>query len=258
MNPRLGSVLVIAKEPVPGRVKTRLTPPFTPDQAAALALAAIGDTLRAAGAVGARRHVLVLDGRAGPWLPSGWTVRAQVGGGLDDRLAAAFATAGRGPAVLVGMDTPQVTAAQIAAFDPDAFDCCLGPAADGGYWAIGFRDPRAAAGVLPGVPMSRPDTGPQQLARLRAAGLRVQILDQLIDVDTAAAAHAVSRAAPETEFARLLADLAAGGGDVAAGGGDVAVGGGDTDAGAPEPIPARQSNLIVPAPSQPRPDAVAR
>ena len=198
---RLGSVLVIAKEPVPGRVKTRLTPPFSPVQAAGLAAAAIADTLAAAGAVAADRHVLVLDGSPGQWVPRGWDVVAQSDGDLDRRLTAAFTgVAGSGPAVLVGMDTPQVRPDQVAAFAPDRFEACLGLAADGGYWAIGFRNPADAARVIPGVPMSRDDTGAQQLDRLRAAGLRVQLLDELTDVDTAVEAREVALAAPGTAF----------------------------------------------------------
>ena len=61
-----GQVLVIAKEPVPGRVKTRLTPPFSPRQAADLARAALADTLAAVAAVPAARPVIALDGTAGP------------------------------------------------------------------------------------------------------------------------------------------------------------------------------------------------
>ena len=199
----IGSVLVIAKEPVPGRVKTRLTPPFTPSQAAELAAAAIADTLTAASAVEADRHVLVLDGRPGNWVPRGWDVVAQSDGDLDRRLTAAFvAVTGLGPAVLVGMDTPQVRSEQVAAFAPDRFDACLGLAADGGYWAIGFRDPAAAALVIPGVPMSRDDTGARQLDRLLDAGLLVQMLDELVDVDTAVEARGVALAAPGTVFGR--------------------------------------------------------
>ena len=54
-------VIVIAKEPVPGRVKTRLTPPFTPHAAAFLAQAALADTLAAVAATPVTRHVLALD-----------------------------------------------------------------------------------------------------------------------------------------------------------------------------------------------------
>ncbi|POX42483.1 glycosyltransferase, partial [Streptomyces sp. Ru72] len=84
------TLLVIAKEPVPGRVKTRLTPPYTPQEAAALAEAALTDTLNTMLQVPARRRVLVLDGARGPWLPPGFEVLPQAPGGLDERIAAAF------------------------------------------------------------------------------------------------------------------------------------------------------------------------
>ena len=199
---QLGSVLVLAKAPVAGRVKTRLTPPFEPDQAAELAAASLRDTLRATTELPAQRHVLVLDGSPAGLVPSGWECVAQCRGGLDLRLAAAFAAvAGSGPAVLVGMDTPQLRAQQLAAFDPQAFDCCFGPAVDGGYWTLGFRDPAMAALTVPGVVMSQPDTGRDQLNRLHAAGLRVQLLPELTDVDTADSARLVAQLAPQTEFA---------------------------------------------------------
>lgn len=102
----MSTLLVIAKTPVAGRVKTRLTPHFTPGQAADLARAALQDTLAAVLATPARRRVLVLDGAPGPWLPHGIEVVPQCEGGLDARLAAAFAGAG-GPALLIGMDTPR-------------------------------------------------------------------------------------------------------------------------------------------------------
>ncbi|WP_255205084.1 DUF2064 domain-containing protein, partial [Actinomadura sp. BRA 177] len=160
--------IVIAKEPVPGRVKTRLTPAYTPAEAAALAEAALRDTLTAVAAAPAGRRTLALDGAPGPWLPAGFTVLAQRGGGLDERLAAAFADAWAGrPLVLLGMDTPQVTPGLLtrAARDLEHRDAVLGPAADGGFWLLGLRRPDAR--LLRGVPMSRPDTGTAQLARRR-------------------------------------------------------------------------------------------
>ena len=62
-------VVVIAKEPIPGRVKTRLTPPFTPEEAAALAEASLTDTLAAVADTTVARRVLALDGTPGRWLP---------------------------------------------------------------------------------------------------------------------------------------------------------------------------------------------
>ncbi|GAA3373983.1 TIGR04282 family arsenosugar biosynthesis glycosyltransferase [Streptomyces racemochromogenes] len=204
------SLLVIAKAPVPGRVKTRLTPPFSPGQAAALAEAALADTLAAVAATPAGRHVLVLDGAPGRWLPPGFEVVPQSGGGLDERLAAAFAGC-TGPALLIGMDTPQVTPAHLApALEFDAYDAWFGPAADGGFWALGLAAPDPA--LLLGVPMSAPDTGAVQYERLRAAGLRTGLLPRLRDVDTAADAAEVAALAPTGRFAtchrRLSADTA--------------------------------------------------
>ena len=102
------AIAVIAKAPVAGRSKTRLTPPCTPEQAAALASAALADTLAAVAATPGARRVLVLDGAPGPWLRPGFEVLAQRGAGLAERLAAAFADIGE-PALVVGMDTPQLT-----------------------------------------------------------------------------------------------------------------------------------------------------
>ncbi len=104
------TLLVIAKEPVAGRVKTRLSPPFSPAQAAAWPQAALHDTLDVVSRTPARRRVLVFDGDPAGWVMPGWEVVAQRGDGLDERLAAAFADTGPGPALLVGMDTPQLTA----------------------------------------------------------------------------------------------------------------------------------------------------
>ncbi|MPY34042.1 glycosyltransferase [Streptomyces adustus] len=199
------TLLVIAKEPLPGRVKTRLTPPFTPRDAARLAEAALVDTLRAVAATPARRRVLVLEGRPGPWLPPGFDVVPQCAGGLDERLSAAFAGCA-GPALLIGMDTPQVTPGLLTV-DFTGHDAWFGPAEDGGFWALGLAHPDPA--LLRGVPMSSPMTGAVQRARLVAAGLRVHDLPRLRDVDTALDAEAVAGSAPRTRFAAELGRLRA-------------------------------------------------
>ncbi|MGQ4362235.1 TIGR04282 family arsenosugar biosynthesis glycosyltransferase [Streptomyces sp. SAS_272] len=197
------TLLVVAKEPRPGRVKTRLTPPFTPAEAAALAEAALEDTLRTVAATPAERRVLVLDGESGPWLPPGFDVVPQCAGGLDERLAAAFAGCD-GPALLIGMDTPQVTP-ELLTVDFDGYDACFGPAEDGGFWALGLVRPDPD--LLRGVPMSTAATGAVQRARLVAAGLRVRDLPRLRDVDTSADAEAVVADAPNGRFAAALTRL---------------------------------------------------
>lgn len=141
----------MAKAPVPGQVKTRLSPPYSPEEAAALAEAALADTLDAVAAAGAAWRAVALEGRPGPWLPPGFDVVAQRGTSLDQRLAAAFSDAGV-PAVAIAGDVPQLTpdllAAALASLTGEGVGAVLGACPDGGYWAIGLR--RADPGRLPG------------------------------------------------------------------------------------------------------------
>ncbi len=201
--------IVIAKRPVPGRVKTRLCPPLAPAEAAALAAAALTDTIAAVQSASAARKMLCFDGDATDWLPARWTHRRQRPGGLDVRLADALGSAD-GPAMVVGMDTPQLDARRLDSFDAERFDACIGPTADGGYWTIGLRDPAVAPAALLGVPMSTDHTYSDQARRLRALGLSVQVLEELTDVDTIDDAVEVARQAPHTCFAAAFADLDAG------------------------------------------------
>ncbi|MGQ4480461.1 TIGR04282 family arsenosugar biosynthesis glycosyltransferase [Streptomyces sp. SAS_276] len=204
------TLLVIAKLPLPGRVKTRLTPPYTPREAAALAEASLSDTLAALLHVPARRRVLVLDGVPGTWLPRGFDVVPQVPGGLDERIAGAFAVCdNEGPALLVGMDTPQLTEDLLTGIGQDGHDAWFGPAADGGFWALGLADPARAGSLVRGVPMSTDRTGAIQRRRLVDAGLSVRDLPLLRDVDSTADASAVAGLCPPgSRFAAMLASLA--------------------------------------------------
>ncbi|MEU4264484.1 TIGR04282 family arsenosugar biosynthesis glycosyltransferase [Streptomyces sp. NPDC025273] len=203
----MSTLLVIAKAPVAGRVKTRLTPHFTPQQAADLARAALEDTLAAVLATPAGHRVLVLDGRPGSWVPEGIEVVPQTAGGLDVRLASAFSHVD-GPALLIGMDTPQVTPDLLAqGLDFSETDAWFGPADDGGFWALGLAEPAPA--LLLGVPMSVARTGREQRRRLTASGRAVRDLPELCDVDTPADAAHVAAAIPGTRFATLHGGLCA-------------------------------------------------
>ncbi|WP_322754366.1 MULTISPECIES: TIGR04282 family arsenosugar biosynthesis glycosyltransferase [unclassified Frankia] len=197
-------LLVIAKEPVPGKVKTRLTPPYSPAEAAALAAAALADTLDTV-VEACRRHgarpLVVLEGRPGAWLPPDVPVIDQVDGPFDERLAAAFDTASGEPALLIGMDTPQVSAGVLVAACQalEQADAVFGRALDGGWWALGLR--HADGCVVRGIPTSTARTGALQHARLRAANLTVAELPALRDVDTAADVEPVASLAPAGRFA---------------------------------------------------------
>jgi len=210
LKPNHVSLIVIAKEPVPGRAKTRLIPDLGVEGAAAVAEACLADTLWAVADAPVGRRVLVLDGEPGEWLPdAGFELIGQREGGLDARLAGAFADSGATPAVLVGMDTPQVTggllAAAVESLCEEGTDAVLGPASDGGYWAIGLResDPR----IFHGVPMSAATTAARQREQLAEVGLSWVELEQLRDIDTLEDARAVAAIAPWTRCAEALRRL---------------------------------------------------
>jgi len=201
-------VLVMAKAPVPGRVKTRLCPPLSPEAAADIAASALADTLQAVAMCSADVKILALEGEPGPWLPEGFRVMPQVGRGLDDRLAHAWLatrteTAGWG--IQIGMDTPQVTGPELdALLDMMCSDqparALLGPAVDGGWWVIGLAglNPRH---VFTGVPMSTPQTGAAQLDRLRALGTAPHVVHTRRDIDRVADLAAVADHHPLTRTA---------------------------------------------------------
>jgi len=176
-----------------------------------VAAAALADTLDTVTTTPATARVLVVDGDHPA--PAGWARTAQRGGSLGERLTHAYADTRR-PGVaslLIGMDTPQVSPALLDEatdrLSADEIDAVLGYAEDGGWWALGLRDPRHAE-VLRDVPTSTAQTGACTLAALRSRGLRVAHLPVLRDVDTAADAHAVAALCPAgSRFALAVPEM---------------------------------------------------
>jgi uncharacterized protein len=183
-------LLVLAKAPVPGNVKTRLCPPYRPAEAAQLAAAALADTLDATRRTPLEWRVLVLDGTL-PVRPPGFELIRQRTGTLGMRIAdALIGTARPGVAsILVGMDTlqltPQLLTGIVRRLHAPGVDAILGPSADGGWWCLGRRDPQDAV-VLASIPTSTPRTGETTRAALEHRVGRVAIAPVLRDVDTAA------------------------------------------------------------------------
>lgn len=195
------TVLIMAKVPRPGAVKTRLCPPCSHEQAAALAHAALLDTIDAARATGAP-VVLALEGGSLSGLPEDVATFAQQGASFAERLAHAWAQV-ETPAVQIAMDTPQVTADALReALAAARTGTALGLAEDGGWWIIGFSDP-PPPGVFD-VEMSAPDTGKRQRARLEGLGLEVFELPPTRDVDEWEDALHVAHLAPDGRFAAAV------------------------------------------------------
>lgn len=185
-----GTVLVVAKAPVPGRSKTRLVPPLTAEQAADLHGALLLDTLAACraevGSVGIL-HADPADAEAlGALAGRGTRLVLQQGRGLASALAQGIAAhVGSGPVALISSDIPGIPPGSVrqafAALERGA-DIVLGPALDGGYWLVAARERHEAP--FRDVPWSTPAVFGVTLRRCEEAGLRVHQLEPWRDVDT--------------------------------------------------------------------------
>ena len=205
------TVAVIAKECAPGRVKTRLSPPLTPEEAAALAQLSLSRTLDTVRNLPARHRLLVMDGTPTERDAAHFALLPQASGGLDERLAA-ICDAVSGPLLIIGMDTPQLSADDLVPLLDDwsaalaRHEVWMGPATDGGFWALALRRPDGT--LIRGVPMSTTTTGGRQLARLTAAGLNVGMLPELRDMDHFSDALQIAAEIPDSAFAGAVAQTA--------------------------------------------------
>jgi len=210
------AVGLVAKAPVPGQVKTRLTPPLSAEQAAGVAAALLADMAGTALATG-YDVVCVATGDAAVIrcaLPRGLPVLRQRGDGLAERLANAQAelfAAGYERVLLVGADCPTLDVAYLTAVVAalDQVEVVLGPANDGGYTVIGTT--RSLPVLFRDVPMSTSRTAAATVARCRGAGLSLRLLPVRRDLDRAgdlraALAGGELSAAPATRaFLRAMA-----------------------------------------------------
>jgi rSAM/selenodomain-associated transferase 1 len=184
------TVLIVAKAPVPGRAKTRLVPPLTPEQAAAFQEALLLDTLEACRAEEPATGLLYADPADAPVLArlagDDVSLVPQEGRGLGDALRLGMARGlARGPTALVSSDIPGIPTGSLGrafALLEEGCDVVLGPAHDGGYWLIAMREPTDAP--FHDIPWSTPAVWAATLERCEAAGLTVANIDLWRDVDT--------------------------------------------------------------------------
>src|SRR5512138_1785704 len=216
------TLVIMAKEPVPGEVKTRMVPPLTHAEAASLYEALLLDTAGlVAGLEGVLGGAAHSPASAGTWfrgaLPDGFLVLPQPNGDLGHRLATLFAALfddGGGPVCLMNSDGPDLPANHLR----DAFrlleagaEAVFGPNPDGGYYLVGLRRP--VPELFERIPWSTPRVLGSSLARAQRLGLEVALLPSWPDIDThedLAAAWgrwegAVNPPRRSLDFARLLA-----------------------------------------------------
>ena len=190
---RLGALIVFAKEPVPGRVKTRLVPPFSPQQAAEFYDAMLQDVLEASSQIArvyGLRPILAIDPPEAlrsivARVPGSFRVIAQRGQSLGERMDWAMRAAAAGGAnriLLRGSDSPVLDAAKVgeALHTLDEVDLVVCPDLDGGYNLIGLREP---CDELFEVEMSTGKVFEQTRALAAQLGLRSVVLPPHHDVD---------------------------------------------------------------------------
>lgn len=205
--PRHGPVLgIFAKQPVAGRVKTRLTPPLPPQEARALYRVALQETV-ARFADGPAASVLCCAGRQGwfartfpglPRLPQG---RGNLGARLA-RVTAALFAAGGGPVAVAGADSPDLPLPLLAAAFAALADAEVAaiPCRDGGYALLALRGPAPA--LFAGIPWSTPEVLAATQARAAALGLRFATVGAWDDLDDLPSLHRLLARSPECATAR--------------------------------------------------------
>jgi hypothetical protein len=188
------SVLIMAKAPRPGTVKTRLEPLLGPTGCAALHTALIGHTAALARQVAPVSTFLAFDppdaaAEIRALIPAGVRLLPQREGHLGVRLAAAteaVLTRRPGPLIVIGADAPTLTPEVVAraAGSLDGHDVVFGPAVDGGYYLVGVRRPHPELFAIDPSLWSGPQVLAASVAAATRAGLTVELLPPLRDLDT--------------------------------------------------------------------------
>jgi len=187
-------LIIFAKEPRPGQVKTRLSPPLSSEGVAQLYHSFLLDILEEMGRVPDVRITLAFSpaeaqGFFRSLAPPGTDLFPQAGIDLGERMARAFAhgfKTGFGPILLRGSDTPDLPAALVSeareVLASGKAPVVLGPATDGGYYLIGLNDPQPA--LFQGPAWSSSTVLSSTLKTARQRGLRVHLLPSWSDIDT--------------------------------------------------------------------------
>lgn len=185
-------IVIMAKAPRAGQVKTRLTPPLTPEQACALYRAMLADTVTLSRVSGADVAAMVPPADVGDVavvVGAHVYVVEQIGRGLAAALAFVFETfaeRGYGRIVAIDSDSPTLPPQHLhAAFALlDGHDVVLGPTPDGGYYLVGARQPQPGLFAPSAIGTSSALSSVEQAAAAR--GLRCARIAEWYDVDTAA------------------------------------------------------------------------
>ncbi len=174
-------VLVFGREPVPGRVKTRLAAAIGDEAASRIYRVLLRNTLEAGVSCGSRIELWLAEPPSTSFRPvPEVSIEVQQGGDLGERMADAFSRCFAKKVekvVLIGSDCPGIEATHLrqAVAALDIHPVVLGPATDGGYWLVAQRRP--GVDLFEGVPWSQPDTLAVTRTRLGKLGVEWGELD---------------------------------------------------------------------------------
>lgn len=178
-------IILLARAPIPGRVKTRLSPWVDAATAAQLHVALVRDACELLLSFRDLADIeLCLDGPSDVWAAYGFAQTLQIEGSLGDRMHAALSRAihsGYRQAVLIGSDSPGLPATHIRSLLDLDTDAALGPAEDGGYYAIKCR--RVHPAMFDGVRWSTSDALADTADALARCGLTVATGPRWFDID---------------------------------------------------------------------------
>jgi len=186
MNTRQQHLLVMAKQPRIGRVKTRLGAGIGAMEATRAYRAMLAETLNTLSCDPRWQTWIAVSGvhelNANVW-PKNVNLVDQGTGGLGDRMQRMFDSLPIGPVVIIGSDIPNIERADIAqGFQQlGRHDAVFGPAPDGGYWLVGQSRRRTVLKMFENVRWSSAHALADTMANLE--GTSVKLLRQLADVD---------------------------------------------------------------------------
>lgn len=202
-------LLVYAKAPVAGRVKTRLCPPLSPEQAARAHAAFVADTIETLlGFTSSADVELATDEETQEWDWLGVKRCLQAAGDLGTRLFSSLAdalAAGREKAIVFGSDSPSLPRAHVAVLLESRAEVTCGPCDDGGFYAIACR--RVHPGMFAGVRWSTPHALEDVLNAARQCGLSVALAPRWFDVDTAEDLNRLVAPLPPRRTREVLEEL---------------------------------------------------
>jgi len=207
-SPSSAAIIVFAKAPVAGQVKTRLCPPLTPDEAASLHGSLVLDMLERCQSL--KGYDRILAGTPSPHHPFFRAMEArfkipvwdQMGDDLGARMSSVFKKSLGSPyrsVVVIGTDIPGINGPLVtmAVKSLQDHDVVLGPTVDGGYYLIGLRSPVPV--LFENIPWSTDQVYAITEQKIKTLGLSLKMLPRLRDLDTVEDLHTFIRDAKDRQ-----------------------------------------------------------